>query len=125
MIWFTKDNLIFLHDQLIDKFGGMKGIRDEGILESLIELPFLKFDGKELYPTPLEKIIRFSYSLTVNHCFFDGNKRIGAFALVFLLEHNGYKIEFTNEELIKIFLAVGESKLNYLELLSYLREKIR
>ena len=42
MIWLSKENLILLHDELINKFGGLKGIRDEGILESLVELPFFK-----------------------------------------------------------------------------------
>jgi death on curing protein len=39
-----------IHDILIERFGGAKGIRDRGILESAIGRPFQTFDGKELYP---------------------------------------------------------------------------
>jgi death-on-curing protein len=41
-----------IHDILIDRFGGAKGIRDKGILESAIGRPFQTFDGKDLYPRP-------------------------------------------------------------------------
>lgn len=122
MIWLSKENLILLHDELINKFGGLKGIRDEGILESLVELPFLKFKGNELYLTQLEKIVRLSYSITINHCLFDGNKRLEHF-IVMLLEKYSFKVKFSNEELIKIFLANAESKMNYEDLLNYLKEK--
>ena len=39
-----------IHDILIEKFGGLKGIRDRGILESAIARPFQTFDGVDLYP---------------------------------------------------------------------------
>lgn len=44
-----------IHDILIDRFGGAKGIRDKGILESAIGRPFQTFDGKDLYPDPVTK----------------------------------------------------------------------
>lgn len=90
----------------------------------MLELPFLTFDGKEIYPTILEKITRLSYSLTINHCFLDGNKRIGAFILIFLLEDNGFKIEFDDEELIKTFLEIAQNRMNYEEFLKYIKDKI-
>lgn len=44
-----------IHDILIEKFGGTKGIRDKGSLESAIARPYQTFDGKELYPHPEDK----------------------------------------------------------------------
>jgi death-on-curing protein len=44
-----------IHDILIDKFGGAKGIHDKGLLESSINRPFQTFDGQELYPDPLTR----------------------------------------------------------------------
>jgi death-on-curing protein len=38
-----------IHDILIDRFGGAKGIRDKGILESAIGRPFQTFDGKHFF----------------------------------------------------------------------------
>ena len=51
----TKDQIILLHAQLIKETGGSDGIRDEGLLDSAILSPFQSFDGKELYPSVLEK----------------------------------------------------------------------
>lgn len=36
-----------IHDILIDRFGGKKGIRDRGILESAINRPYQTFDGRD------------------------------------------------------------------------------
>ena len=44
-----------IHHILIDKFGGSKGLRDQGALESAINRPYTTFDGQELYPTPVDK----------------------------------------------------------------------
>ena len=44
-----------IHEILIDKFGGSKGIRDRGILESAINRPFQTFDQNELYSLPVDK----------------------------------------------------------------------
>lgn len=49
------EEVVRVHDILVEKFGGTKGIRDRGILESAIGRPFQTFDGKELYPNPIDK----------------------------------------------------------------------
>lgn len=64
-----------IHEILIEKFGGVKGIRDKGILESAINRPYQTFDGQELYPTPVDKAAAIFESIISNHPFIDGNKR--------------------------------------------------
>ncbi|MFN9500883.1 MAG: type II toxin-antitoxin system death-on-curing family toxin, partial [Chryseotalea sp.] len=44
-----------IHEILIERFGGAKGIRDKGLLESSISRPFQTFDGQELYPHVFDK----------------------------------------------------------------------
>ena len=78
----TKYQIILLHAQLIKETGGMEGIRDEGLLDSAILSPFQSFDGKELYPSVLEKGARLGFGLIQNHAFIDGNKRIGVHAML-------------------------------------------
>jgi death-on-curing protein len=60
-----------IHDILIDKFGGAKGIRDKGLLESSINRPFQTFDGQELYPNPEDKAAAIFESIITNHPFVD------------------------------------------------------
>ena len=39
-----------IHEILVERFGGAKGIRDRAGLESAINRPYQTFDGQDLYP---------------------------------------------------------------------------
>lgn len=65
--------VLLIHELLIDRFGGAKGIRDEAALDSAIKRPYQTFDGNELYPTALEKSAAIFESIIANHPFMDGN----------------------------------------------------
>ena len=78
MIRITKKQVLMLHKQLIDEYGGSHGVRDENLLESALETPFQSFEGEELYPSVQAKAARLCYGLVKNHSMVDGNKRIGA-----------------------------------------------
>lgn len=60
MFYFSKDDIVFLHQEMIEGFGGSHGIRDEGMLDSAVNAPLQTFDSSDLYPTPIEKIARLS-----------------------------------------------------------------
>lgn len=51
MILLNKEQIKHLHGKLIQETGGIDGIRDEGLLESALSVPFQSFGGEELYPT--------------------------------------------------------------------------
>jgi death-on-curing protein len=78
----SKEQILLLHTQLIEEFGGTDGVRDYNLLDSALEAPFQSFAGEELYPTIQAKAARFGYGLIKNHTMLDGNKRIGAHAKV-------------------------------------------
>lgn len=73
-----------IHNILIEKFGGGKGIREKGALESAIARPYSTFDQKDLYPTTIEKAAAIFESIIINHPFVDGNKR-SAYVLMRLI----------------------------------------
>ena len=64
-----------IHNILIDKFGGSKGIRDIGSLEASLARPYATFDQKDLYPTIVDKAAAIFESIIINHPFIDCNKR--------------------------------------------------
>jgi death-on-curing protein len=68
-------DVLNIHNILIDKFGGSKGVRDHGSLESAINRPFATFEKHDLYPTPSAKAAAILESILINHPFLDGNKR--------------------------------------------------
>ncbi len=76
------------HEILTDKFGGSKGIRDRGILESAINRPFQTFDQNELYPVPVDKAEVIFESIISNHPFIDGNKRTAYVLMRLILLEN-------------------------------------
>ena len=103
----TKKQVLMLHKQLIDEYGGSHGVRDENLLESALETPFQSFGGEELYPSVQAKAARLCYGLVKNHSMVDGNKRIGAHAMLVFLALNGRELEYTQKELSNIILEIA------------------
>lgn len=77
MKYLIKEQIIFLHGELIRTSDGLSGVRDEGLLESAIYTPLQGFEGKDFYPSLLDKACRLAFGLIKNHPFIDGNKRVG------------------------------------------------
>ena len=120
----TKEQVILLHAQLIKETGGSDGIRDEGLLDSAILNPFQSFDCKELYSSVLEKGARIGFGLLQNHAFVDGNKRIGAHAMLVFLALNGYVFSYTQKELTEIILSFASGEKNCDDLLLWLQSHL-
>ena len=115
----SKEQILLLHDLLIREFGGTNGVRDYNLLDSAIETPFQSFAGEELYPTVQAKAARLGYGLIKNHPMLDGNKRIGAHAMLVFLEVNGIVLHYSQRELYEIILAVADGCQNYEALLQW------
>ena len=104
MIYLTKEQIILLHEKLIKRYGGSSGIRDEGLLDSAINAPLQSFDGNDFFPTVTDKAVRLCVGLVKNHPFIDGNKRIGALALLTILDLNKYQFKSNSTELSSVIL---------------------
>ena len=82
-------DVLTIHNILIEKFGGSKGVRDSGSLESAINRPFATFNNQDLYLTPSAKAAAILESILINHPFIDGNKRTARLmANALLLSHS-------------------------------------
>ena len=124
MIRLTVEQIEKLHDAVINKTGGSLGIRDKGLVESAVNTPFQTFGGQDLYPSLEEKAVRLGYGLTMNHGFIDGNKRIGALALLTLLEINGKELKCTDQELEDVFLVLGAGEMSDTDLLDWVKSHL-
>lgn len=120
MIILSKEQVLMLHSLLIEATGGSDGIRDEGMLESAISNPFQTFGGKELYPSIQAKAAQLCYGLIKNHPMIDGNKRIGAHAMLVFLALNGYELQYTQTELSDTILSVASGKLDATDILKWI-----
>ena len=82
---------------------------NKALLDSALQLPKATYGGQELYKTLEEKAAALYYSLTKNHAFENGNKRIAIVTMITFLGINGYRTKFTNEELSERTIHVAES----------------
>lgn len=120
----SKKQVLLLHEHLLRETGGAAGLRDEGLLDSAVSAPFQSFDGTELFPTVIEKAARLCFGLVKNHAFIDGNKRIGAHSMLVFLAVNDTELTYTQEELTNIILGVASGKIDYEDLLSWIKTHI-
>ena len=92
--WVLRETVLALQERLLAEFGGITGLRDEGLLESALNRPRHRF----LYEKPnlFELAATYTFGLIRNHPFLDGNKRVGFMTAIVFLEIN--HLEFHAEE---------------------------
>ncbi|MCC8067212.1 MAG: type II toxin-antitoxin system death-on-curing family toxin [Clostridiales bacterium] len=120
MIILSKEQILLLHSQLLEETGGSDGIRDEGLLDSALNAPFQGFGNTDVFPSIQQKAARLGYGLVKNHAFIDGNKRIGAHAMLVFLALNKVELDYTQEELSEIFLQIAAGESGFEELLRWI-----
>ena len=112
------EEVIEAHARLIVRFGGSPGLRDRGALESALARPQSGY-----YTDLLEQAAALWESLSQNHPFVDGNKRVAVAVTAAFLHLNGYRLEFEDVDAYN-FLADLYEKGNFRssELVKWLRE---
>ncbi|ERL22627.1 death-on-curing family protein [Oribacterium sp. oral taxon 078 str. F0263] len=120
MIVLSREQIIVLHSQLIQETGGTEGIRDEGLLDSALAAPFQSFADTEVFPSIQQKAARLGYGLVKNHAFIDGNKRIGAHAMLVFLALNKIELDYTQDELSDAFLRIATGEISQDDLLQWI-----
>ena len=92
-IYLTVAEVIEMHRQLVDEFGGIYGIRDQGLLEAAVFRP-----QNGYYDDLIHEAAALMESLANNHAFLDGNKRISLAATDTFLRVNGQYLELETIE---------------------------
>lgn len=110
MKFVDKTSVLIIHHKLIERYGGIHGLRDEGAFESAINAAENRFyyeteDVAKLAAT-------YAYHLSQAHAFLDGNKRIAAAVAAVFLEINGALLNATEDEIIELFLDIAASRLS-------------
>ena len=116
----TKEQILMLHNELIRETGGSGGLRDEGLLDSALNAPFQGFGDVDSFPSLQQKGARLGYGLICNHAFVDGNKRIGAHAMLLFLSLNGIELEYTQNELSDMILDVAAGNLRFEDMVKWI-----
>jgi death-on-curing protein len=85
----TVAETVAVHARLIARFGGSGGIRDHAALESA-----LARSRSGYYSDLIQEAAALWESLSQNHAFVDGNKRVAVTVTAAFLRVNGYRLEF-------------------------------
>lgn len=115
--YLTFGYVVEIHDLLIEEYGGRKGILNEGLLHSALEMPKARFDGKDLHKTIYDKTAAYLFHIIKNHAFVDGNKRTASMAALVFFSFN-YKggFGFVDVEYQDLILGVAEGTINKKEI---------
>ena len=108
----TLDVVLAIHDDMIDKYGGSRGIRDLGLIQSAIARPQSSFGGDDLYPNVFDKAAALFHSLIFNHAFIDGNKRTTIVSTAHFLSLNGFELDVSQEDFVAFPLLVENKHLS-------------
>ncbi|MBO6792920.1 MAG: type II toxin-antitoxin system death-on-curing family toxin [Balneolaceae bacterium] len=119
----NKETILLFHDHQIETYGGSRGIRDEGLLESALALPQQSFGGEFVHKTIFEMAAAYGFHLCKNHPFIDGNKRTALVAMFTFLHVNGWRINAEKKLLYSVIIDLASGKLDKKELASLLEKQ--
>jgi death-on-curing protein len=106
--WLDRSVILAIQGELLARFGGLEGIRDEGLLDSALGRAQQGFYYGQ--PDLFDLAATYAHGLVKNHPFLDGNKRIGFMAAYTFLAANGQQLQAPEEEAVleTLALAAGE-----------------
>jgi death-on-curing protein len=119
--YLTVGEVLQIHHQLIENYGGIRGVRDKGLLESAVFRPQIGY-----YNNIAEEAAALMESLANNHPFLDGNKRVAFAAAHTFLLVNGYDLEVDSlaaSDFVIQSLARGEFRFG--PILKWINDHIR
>ena len=100
----TLEDVLATHARLIEKFGGSLGLRDRGALESALARPQSGY-----YGDLIEEAAALWESLSQNHPFIDGNKRVAVAVTAAFLRVNGFRLQFDDAEAFSFLIRLYET----------------
>lgn len=124
-IFLTLDEVLALHADQVDRYGGALGIRDLAPLESAIAAPAASFQGEFLHGSLHEMAAAYLFHLIKNHPFVDGNKRVALMSAIVFLGFNDLALTAEPDELTSVVVGVAEGSVSKAEVAVFLKSNTR
>jgi death-on-curing protein len=106
----TLDEIIAIHRDQIERYGGSIGVCDWGLLKSAIAMPAATFGGQFLHCDVYEMAAAYLFHIVQNHPFIDGNKRVGAVAADVFLALNDRFLAASEDGYAELVLSVARGE---------------
>jgi len=124
-VFLSFDEVLEIHEQQIERYGGSSGLRDAAGLESAVATPQATFGGEFLHPSVPAMAAAYLFHLCQNHPFIDGNKRAGANAAITFLLMNNWNSTFTEDEFADLVLSVASGGLGKPDLIGIFERRCK
>lgn len=121
--WISKRALLLLHEESLAEFGGARGLRDEGLLESALASP-QNIHAYKSASTAAELAAAYGYGITKNHAFVDGNKRAAFLSIGLFLGMNGYRLTAEQADAVTVVLGVASGEVDETDLAAWIAANI-
>ncbi len=122
MKYISADEILAIHEEMINIFGGSHGIRDFNLLYSAIYRPQASFAGEDLYKNIFDKAAALVHSSLLNHPFSDGNKRTAYTSCARFLYINGFNLVASTSQIITFTKSVENKKLDITTIVVWLKK---
>ncbi len=125
VVFLTFDEVLALHADQIERYGGRPGIRDITLLQSALGVVSATFEGRFLHEGIHEMAAAHLFHLVRDHPFIDGNKRIGLVALLAFLGLNSRWLDARPEELERLVQGVAVGRVSKAEATVFIQQHLR
>lgn len=109
--WIDKRAFVLLQEESLAQFGGSRGTRDEGLLDSALARP-LNLNTYKKGSTIAELAACYGFGISKNHAFVDGNKRAAYLSIKLFLRLNGYELNAPAVDAITTMLGLAAGDLD-------------
>lgn len=109
-LFLTPDEVIALNIDQVERYGGLAGVRDEGLLLSAVAMPQAGFGGTFAHADLFEMAAAYLFHIVKDHPFVDGNKRVGAMAARVFLSLNGVALDMSEDVIYDLVIATAEGR---------------
>jgi death-on-curing protein len=116
------DDILDIHREQIELYGGSAGVRDAGLLESACAMPTAGFGDQYLHKDIFEMAAAYLFHITQNHPFVDGNKRTATVAALLFLEINDALGDIDLNGFEEVVLGVATGKLDKAAAAAFFRQ---
>lgn len=106
-IFLTMDEVLEIHRDQVQRYGGTYEVRDIGLLVSAVSMPSAGFDDQYLHKDIFEMAAAYLFHVAQNHPFVDGNKRTGSVAAIVFMRMNDVQLDLSEEDLVQLVMAVA------------------
>lgn len=124
VFFLSLEEIIAIHEKMIEIGGGLSNIRDIELLHSAVERPKVMFGGKYLYQSILGMGSALLQSLAKNHPFVDGNKRTAFFSTLRFFEKNGLVFTIHSPDIVQFMVQVDTENLTISEISGWFEERL-